>query len=324
MTLEPPRFSSLDDAYNTILRALLQKGKQSSPRLIPTKELIGCTFSITDPRCRYISNPVRRWSLAYAIGEFCWHTSASDSVDHIAWYAPYWRKVAGPNANITGSSYGATIFRKQKNSRSQWESLIDLIRSDSATRRAVLFFSTPNEDALNPESDVSCTLSLQFLLRDGKLDAVCSMRSNDVITGLPYDVFFFTMLQEMAAVTLGCEIGCYYHSVGSLHLYEKDFRLAEEIVSQGKTSSLPMQKMESLDEMPLLHQVEFKTRNGTEAIFNKKQFRDSYWSEFAKVVSIWNNHKNAVKVDESITLNDKLLAHLFSLRPFGSRSKIVR
>jgi thymidylate synthase len=48
------------------------------------------------------------------------------------------------------------------------------------------------------------------------------MRSNDAYVGLPYDIFLFTSLQELMASELDIEIGTYYHSVNSLHIYHRD------------------------------------------------------------------------------------------------------
>ena len=48
------------------------------------------------------------------------------------------------------------------------------------------------------------------------------MRSNDIWTGFPYDVFSFTAFQTMLAFKLNVGIGEYTHIAGSLHLYERD------------------------------------------------------------------------------------------------------
>ena len=48
------------------------------------------------------------------------------------------------------------------------------------------------------------------------------MRSNDIWTGFPYDVFSFTAMQIILAFQLGVGIGEYTHIAGSLHLYERD------------------------------------------------------------------------------------------------------
>jgi thymidylate synthase len=48
------------------------------------------------------------------------------------------------------------------------------------------------------------------------------MRSNDIWTGLPYDIVYFTLLQKLVADALGKEYGTYTHFTTSLHLYDKD------------------------------------------------------------------------------------------------------
>jgi len=58
------------------------------------------------------------------------------------------------------------------------------------------------------------------------------MRSNDVMLGFGYDIFSFTMLQEMMAIELGVELGWYQHVVGSLHAYERDRKRIEDISSE--------------------------------------------------------------------------------------------
>lgn len=315
MIFGAPAFDTLDEAYAAIVSEVLRHGEISRPRALLTKELIGLSFILRNPRCRYVSNSARRWSLAYAVGEFCWHTKASNSVDVIAWYAPYWKKVAGCSSVIDNSSYGAAIFKGGDKALSQWDSVISLLRRDRDTRRAVLVFSRPKQDILNPESDVSCTLGLQFILRNGRLDAICNMRSNDVITGLPYDVFFFTMLQEMAAVSLGCELGAYHHNAGSMHLYETHFELAEEIVRGEPMCSVPMRPMQGLEGIELLHEAELMSRVHKVAQI-PNCLNDGYWSDLTKVITAWNLQKNLVKTDACFDFDDELISLLFSLRPF--------
>lgn len=86
------------------------------------------------------------------------------------------------------------------------------------TRRAVLFigksWDTPDE--------LACTLTYQFLARGGGLHAIVSMRSWDVIRGLPYDIIMFGGLLQAAAHVLGYKAGNVIITAGSLHLYESD------------------------------------------------------------------------------------------------------
>ena len=70
---------------------------------------------------------------------------------------------------------------------------------------------------------------MQFILRNGKLDLIVTMRSNDIWLGLPYDLFNFTCMQIQMAMELGVEVGVYYHNAGSLHMYKRDVEKFTEV-----------------------------------------------------------------------------------------------
>ena len=73
---------------------------------------------------------------------------------------------------------------------------------------------------------------------------VTYMRSNDACIGLPHDIFFFTMLQELIARDLSISLGSYKHVVGSLHLYESDRDMAQRFLDEGwQSSTQPMPAM---------------------------------------------------------------------------------
>jgi thymidylate synthase len=57
-------------------------------------------------------------------------------------------------------------------------------------------------------------------VRDGKLEWLQIMRSNDVFRGLPYNLVQFTTLHEIMAGWLGLDPGEYHHVSDSLHVYE--------------------------------------------------------------------------------------------------------
>jgi hypothetical protein len=59
---------------------------------------------------------------------------------------------------------------------------------------------------------------------------VTTMRSEDAWLGLPYDIFCNTTLQRCLASELNIGLGTYTHNVGSMHLYEKNFKAAGEAV----------------------------------------------------------------------------------------------
>ena len=97
-----------------------------------------------------------------------------------------------------------------------------LLKNDPSTRQAVIHIKEARNLIDYPTKDLNCTIALQFILRNNKLDLIVTMRSNDVWLGLPYDLFNFTCMQILMAMELGVEIGTYYHNAASLHMYRSD------------------------------------------------------------------------------------------------------
>ncbi|MBV1808190.1 thymidylate synthase [Pseudomonas viridiflava] len=310
-------FESLDDAYRVILKALLDEGGTANPRSIPTAELIATSFTLLDPRRRYISNPERRWSLAYALAEYSWHARGSNSLEEIAWYAPAWRHFTSGDT-VVGSAYGSSIFKARGDFLSQWDTVINLLKHDPSSRRAVLYLGGYDPSVSDSQRDIACSLSLQLILRAGKLEAICYMRSNDAMIGLPYDVFLFTMIQEMAALTLGCGLGPYHHFVGSLHLYETHREWASRILSSDLTEKAPMPIMSDLDGLRAFQNAESLSRNSL--CLSNEDFDgvSSYWRDMMNLIIAWNGEKVTGRSDD-FALGADLNSMLFNL--YGLRKR---
>lgn len=136
--------------------------------------------------------------------------------------------------------------------------------------------------------DVACASSLQFLLRNGRLDALLHMRSNDAFWGLPYDVFLFTMLQELLAAELGLELGVYYHSVGSLHLYAKHIQKARRVVEDTTWRDLEMFPLSHADELPRFLDTERALK--LRALDSAKMVSElpEYWRQLAEILAYYS------------------------------------
>jgi len=134
---------------------------------------------------------------------------------------------------------------------SQWENVVRLLRVDPESRRAVVsLYSAIDLAQAGTTNDVPCTCTLHFLRRENAINLISYTRSNDIILGFCYDIFIFTMLQELLAYTLGCDVGWYQHMVGSLHLYGKHEVLADEILAEGfKTGTRLMPPLSHVDQI---------------------------------------------------------------------------
>jgi thymidylate synthase len=289
MLTTPQLYNSLDEVQRDVFQHLLDFGISVSPRGIRTLESTAISFTLTNPRSRCISTPARRWSLPLALGELCWHLAGSTSASDLAYYSSFWGSLADNDGRITGSCYGSKIF-SNSGQVSPWTLVKDLLVKDPDSRRAVIYFADVRSH-LNPDClDASCTTSLQFLIRDGRLDAVSCMRSNDAVWGLPYDVFLFTFLQEMMVLELNVPLGAYHHFAGSLHLYERHWTLARSVAAvdwQSEQGVMPV--LEDLGQLDDFLAIEKALRRGDVDV--DVNTLSPYWRDLALVLDLYKSSR---------------------------------
>lgn len=169
----------------------------------------------------FLCNTRRQLSPAYAAAETLWYLSGESSVKMLARYAPSYKNYADEN----GLAYGAYGPRVMP----YLPKLTAEMKRAPMTRQGVISIWRPDDlDAAGRTPDMPCTLSHQYVLRDGALHMIVTMRSNDVWKGMPYDIFAFTCLQRVVAAHLNARVGLYHHRVGSMHLYSRDANKARE------------------------------------------------------------------------------------------------
>lgn len=194
-------------SMNDIYRQLCGKISVQGNEVAGTKELLNSGFTLLDITDN-IATARTGYSLPYMLGELalCF-TGRDDGVTN-------------------RSAYGAIVFNRY--GFDQVAQVIDTLKRDPYSRRAVINFNVPNPERFETKDEI-CTIALVFELRGGKLDCTGIMRSNDVWLGTPYDVVFFTELQKHIANKLGVGYGKYTHFAVSLHAYEKDIDRVREV-----------------------------------------------------------------------------------------------
>jgi thymidylate synthase len=317
-------YENFTEAYVDIVKDVYTEPEFiSSPRGMKIKEVLGYQFKILNPRNRIPYVPGRELSIHYMIAELLWYLSGNDSTDWISNYSAFWSKISddGKTAN---SAYGARIFKphdriaaKVKQDWTQWDYVVNELKSDPDSRRAVVHIRSP-QDSILATLDVPCTLSLQFFLRNDKVHMVTSMRSSDVILGLAYDVPAFTIFQELLALQLTQELGrpiglgTYTHLSASLHLYERHFKMAEKILEEDKKQDYrnvlempPMPSIPPLDDL-MAAEREIKkcmTIPVLSRAINNINLKSDYWNDWCRVLA---SHK-AVKLNDKQASADLLL-----------------
>lgn len=310
---QPLIFESFTQAYYALIADTYAGYEyETAPRGMKIRENLFTSFAITNPRDRLLFIPERKFSLHYVMAEILWYLSGNNETAWISNYSSFWKDISddGKTAN---SAYGARIYKQHPYQQgsilvphpteahyvqqkdipqgwTQWQYVKDELTRDPDSRRAVIHIRQP-QDSYLAHKDVPCTLSLQFFIRGKKLHLVVQMRSNDVILGTALDVPAFTFMQELMALELGVELGTYYHTSNSMHVYERHYDMCKKILSANtKLSSIVMPSIKEMPPIDDLMKFERLARNITlpqELIALSSEaglYNDAMWTDWAHIL----------------------------------------
>ena len=208
------------------------------------KEIISYKFTLEDPLDRLIFDENRGLNIFQCIGQFLWITQGNFQLEDIKYYQPISEKFSSDGVRMIGS-YGPRLFGIHH--LNQIKHVQKILDEDLTRRRAVASIYLPQFDQHESKDEVPCTLNLQYLVRQAKLQSVTFMRSQDAFMVLPYDVFVFTMLQEYVKAVLETaheiDLGRYHHTGGSFHIYTNDISRIEQVISNTTSTHYKMDKM---------------------------------------------------------------------------------
>lgn len=303
---------SLDDILLDLYTRLLNSRNRElytveSSTKGPNREVIGATLVLTNPLAR-LSRSSGRGRIFSALGEFIWYMSGTNKLNQIEHYIPEYCNSSDDNNTVYGA-YGPRLVGKGR--KNQLKTILKLLDKKPETRQAVIQIFD-SKDILEPHKDVPCTCTIQFLVRDNRVNVVTHMRSNDIFLGLPHDVFCFTMLQELIARELGYKVGKYVHLANSLHFYERDREKIYKYIDEGYQSNKPMPAMPTtnpLGELNNLINIEKLLREGGNPDTLQPPTLD-YWKDLSTLLQIFNHTKRNAKlcnIEEYRTLEDKLI-----------------
>lgn len=191
-----------------------------------TKEIICqqyCLTSLQDPMWLFFYSRSREWADA----EFQERVDTSDIINPgKAWEL---RKDLWEQFLVNGKfdyTYNERIIHVIK-------PLIRLLKDDNDTRKAVLPIFNGDMDVLDTDwydgsRRIPCSMYYDFLIRqNGKGEKVLHIcyhqRSSDFVTHFGNDVYLAWRLMEYVAKEVGVKPGYLYHTIDSLHTYQKDW-----------------------------------------------------------------------------------------------------
>lgn len=191
-----------------------------------TKEIICqqyCLTSLQDPTWLFFYSRSREWADA----EFQERVDTSDMINPgKAWEL---RKDLWEQFLVNGKfdyTYNERIVHVIK-------PLIRLLKNDNDTRKAVLPIFNGDMDGLDTDwydgsRRIPCSMYYDFLIRqNGKGEKVLHIcyhqRSSDFVQHFGNDVYLAWRLMEYVAKEVGVKPGYLYHTIDSLHAYQKDW-----------------------------------------------------------------------------------------------------
>lgn len=265
-------YNNVHNAYlGTLEDVLANPEYKSSPRGQKTLEKLDYSFRVLKPTMdAIITKDEERNKVIkkYSDKEFELYNSMTNDVNEFAKASKFWKKLANPDGTIN-SAYGYLIWGNKshgnpefecdnfrtdfletydntaeahnrlfecrlKAKRTPWEWAKTSLLNDKDTRQAILRFSLPEHQYLG-NKDQTCTLHGNFLIREDRLNLSITMRSNDLMKGLVFDLPWFVslmykMVDELKETYPNLEVGHYTHFVHSCHIYERDIKAIEKMI----------------------------------------------------------------------------------------------
>lgn len=241
--------------FKEIYYRLMTEGKICNPRGLKVIEVENFNYKLS-PYVRFINFESRKLNIEYIKKEFLWYLKGDKYDTSIVQHAGMWKDLINEDFSIN-SNYGQYIFGDQLQFRRAQHTL----ELDKDSRRAsIIILSHKHLESFT--KDYPCTYSINFRIRDNKLNMTVRMRSQDAVLGMGNDVPAFSFIHEMMYVTLKetypeLEYGEYYHSCDSFHVYEKHFNMVASMILNDDYEIVDCPKIKNKKEVDYLMKGEF-------------------------------------------------------------------
>lgn len=233
------------NAYSSVYEI----GDEVSPRGNLCKERTDFSLVFDLSSCPLSSFKARNLNLKYAKEELLWYLRADRYDTSIEKHASMWAKIKQIDGGYN-SNYGQYIFRNRQNPYNgnpmgtQFEYVLKELLMDPDSRRASIVL-LKDTHLYSENSDIVCTYAINFRIRKNTLHMTVMMRSNDLIFGTTNDAFCFWGIGQLLYWCLVAErptlkMGTYTHFANSLHIYERHFKMVEQIIADGMSGYNPI------------------------------------------------------------------------------------
>lgn len=215
----------VSDIRSALYRKLITNEYVTDKTGVKTLEILNASFIADQPSI------IGKVNEDYVERELAWYKSQSLNVNDIPGETPaIWKAVATEDGYIN-SNYGWCIWSDENHN--QYTNVLDELKNNPDSRRANMIYTRPSMHSdynRNGMSDFMCTNNVQYLIRNGELNALVYMRSNDAVFGYKNDWAWQKHVLDSLCKELNVPAGQIYWNVSSLHVYERHFQLLKDSV----------------------------------------------------------------------------------------------
>ena len=205
-----------------------------------------CLTGLPDPEMLFIFTKAKDWAEA----EFAERISGKQINPGKAWELrkDMWEEFLVKDMFTTGPGFDYT-YPERINQEVTWkgnpkrvtilEALIELLKQDHDTRKAVLpIFTDRDCNNYDGSARIPCSMYYDFLIRDcgqgPQVNIVYHQRSSDFVGHFGDDVYLAWCMMEYVAEKVGVKAGFLYHTIDSLHCYQRDWHYLKTSVDDIK------------------------------------------------------------------------------------------
>jgi len=180
---------------------------------------------IEDSRRTILTLPFRKPSLRYMAGEVSCYMQETRS-DQFGWYSRLWSDL-----DVDGevqSNYGRKIFETDFDGVgiSRFDYALAQLAANRCTKNAIVMLKDHRDLRKGYDKDRSCAMSQLFYIEGDRLYQDIQLRSSDMWLGLPYDIFWFSLVQQRMVSKLQykypwLKTGPIMFQAATLHVYKK-------------------------------------------------------------------------------------------------------
>jgi thymidylate synthase len=189
-----------------------------------TLEVLHLGLHIEEPSERWVVSRMPPLNPAFALIEVFWIVAGRKDAAFPTFWNPALSRYCGTSTDFHGA-YGYRL--REHFGVDQLDRVYRALCNTPDSRQCVLqvwdpAVDLPNNDGSPVAADIPCNIVAFPKIRDGKLEWMQVVRSNDVFLGMPYNFVQFTSIQEMLSGWFGVVPGGYHQLSDSLHVYTRD------------------------------------------------------------------------------------------------------